>query len=77
MWEGQGRRCLSLETSLPGVFAAGDVRSGSVKRVSSAAGEGAMAIHHVQDHLGHTTADLTRPGGDPTPIRHLSAPEGF
>jgi thioredoxin reductase (NADPH) len=42
---------LSLETSRPGVFAVGDVRSGSVKRVASAVGEGAMAIHLVHDHL--------------------------
>ena len=41
-----------LETSRPGVFAAGDVRSGSVKRVASAAGEGAMAIRLVHDYLG-------------------------
>jgi thioredoxin reductase (NADPH) len=36
-----------LETSLPGVFAVGDVRSGNVKRVASAVGEGAIAIHLV------------------------------
>jgi thioredoxin reductase (NADPH) len=42
---------LLLETSLPGVFAAGDVRSGSVKRVASAAGEGAMAVRLVHEHL--------------------------
>jgi thioredoxin reductase (NADPH) len=36
-----------LETSLPGVFAVGDVRSGSVKRVASAVGEGAIAISLV------------------------------
>jgi thioredoxin reductase (NADPH) len=36
-----------LETSLPGVFAVGDVRSGNVKRVASAVGEGAIAIHMV------------------------------
>jgi thioredoxin reductase (NADPH) len=40
-----------LETSVPGVFAAGDVRSGSVKRVASAVGEGAMAIRQVNDYL--------------------------
>ncbi len=40
-----------LESSLPGVFAAGDVRHGSVKRVASAVGEGATAIHLVHDHL--------------------------
>lgn len=45
------RHPLLLETSLPGVFAAGDVRSGSVKRVASAVGEGAMAIHQVNDYL--------------------------
>jgi thioredoxin reductase (NADPH) len=40
-----------LETSLPGVFAAGDVRSGSIKRVASAVGEGAMAVQMVHAHL--------------------------
>jgi thioredoxin reductase (NADPH) len=40
-----------LETSRPGVFAAGDVRSGSVKRVASAVGEGAMAIQFVHEYL--------------------------
>ena len=40
-----------LETSLPGVFAAGDVRHGSVKRVASAVGEGAIAIKQVHDRL--------------------------
>jgi thioredoxin reductase (NADPH) len=42
---------LPLETGLPGVFAAGDVRSGSVKRVASAVGEGAMAVRLVHEHL--------------------------
>jgi thioredoxin reductase (NADPH) len=41
-----------LETSVPGVFAAGDVRSGSVKRVASAVGEGSIAIRFVSEHLG-------------------------
>jgi len=40
-----------LETSLPGVFAVGDVRSGSVKRVASAVGEGAIAVHLVHRAL--------------------------
>ena len=39
-----GRPPLPLETSLPRVFAAGDVRAGSIKRVASAVGEGAAAI---------------------------------
>lgn len=42
----------SLETGLPGVFAAGDVRSGSVKRVASAVGDGALAVHLVHRYLG-------------------------
>jgi thioredoxin reductase (NADPH) len=40
-----------LETSLPGVFAVGDVRSGNVKRVASAVGEGSIAIHLVHRAL--------------------------
>ncbi|HET7481045.1 MAG TPA: FAD-dependent oxidoreductase [Rubrobacteraceae bacterium] len=40
-----------LETSLPGVFAAGDARSGSVKRVASAVGEGSMAVRFVHQYL--------------------------
>jgi thioredoxin reductase (NADPH) len=40
-----------LETSRPGVYAVGDVRSGSIKRVASAVGEGAMALRLVHDHL--------------------------
>jgi thioredoxin reductase (NADPH) len=40
-----------LETSRPGVFAAGDVRSGSTKRVASAVGEGAMAVQLVHEYL--------------------------
>jgi hypothetical protein len=46
---GDGREPLMLETSLPGVFAAGNVRSGSVKRVASAAGEGARAVRLVHE----------------------------
>jgi thioredoxin reductase (NADPH) len=43
---------LVLETSMPGVFAAGDVRLHSVKRVTSAVGEGAIAIQSIHDYLG-------------------------
>jgi thioredoxin reductase (NADPH) len=42
---------MRYETSLPGVFAAGDVRSGSVKRVASAVGEGAVAVQEIEEHL--------------------------
>jgi thioredoxin reductase (NADPH) len=40
-----------LETSRPGVFAAGDVRLGSTKRVASAVGEGAMVVQFVHEYL--------------------------
>jgi len=46
-----GRDQYLLETSRPGVLAAGDVRSGSIKRVASAVGEGAMAIMFVHQYL--------------------------
>src|SRR5437763_6827546 len=43
-WSANKRRPAPLETSLPGIFAAGDVRSGSVKRCAAAVGEGGMAV---------------------------------
>lgn len=46
-WRSVGRSPFFLETSLPGVFAAGDVRSGSIKRCASAVGEGSMAVSFV------------------------------
>jgi len=45
-----------LETDVPGVLAAGDVRSGSTKRCATAVGEGAMAVHFVHAHLSRTPA---------------------
>jgi thioredoxin reductase (NADPH) len=42
---------LTLETSMPGVFAAGDARQGSIKRVASAVGEGATVVRLVHEHL--------------------------
>ncbi|GAA4708762.1 FAD-dependent oxidoreductase [Phytohabitans rumicis] len=48
------RRPEVLETSRPGVFAVGDVRGGSIKRVASAVGEGAMAVRLVHEHLART-----------------------
>jgi hypothetical protein len=41
----------SLESSVPGIFAVGDVRSGSVKRVGGASGEGAAAVALIHQHL--------------------------
>ena len=46
------RPALLLETSLPGVFAAGDVRHQSRKRAASAVGEGATVVRLVHDYLG-------------------------
>jgi thioredoxin reductase (NADPH) len=50
---------LLLETSMPGVFAAGDVRHGSVKRVATAVGEGAIVVQLVHRYLD---GESNRPG---------------
>jgi thioredoxin reductase (NADPH) len=50
-WKGNKHQPGPLETSLPGIFAAGDVRSGSVKRCAAAVGEGGMAVAGVQIRL--------------------------
>jgi thioredoxin reductase (NADPH) len=71
-WDGVERSPYLLETSLPGVFAAGDVRSGSVKRVASAVGEGSIAAHFAGGHLGSRSTSVPgspdgagwRPGRD-------------
>jgi thioredoxin reductase (NADPH) len=54
-WTDRTRQPRTQETSRPGVFAAGDVRSGSVKRVAAAVGDGAMAVECVHDVLGTYT----------------------
>jgi thioredoxin reductase (NADPH) len=51
-WKGASRSPGPLETSRPGIFAAGDVRSGSVKRCAAAVGEGGMAVAAVHEVLG-------------------------
>jgi thioredoxin reductase (NADPH) len=43
-----------LEANQPGVFAVGDVRSGSIKRVAAAVGEGSMAIRLIHEHLSQS-----------------------
>ena len=63
-----GRPPLPLETSLPGVFAAGDVRRGSVKRVASAVGEGAATVPLVHRYLARAAA------GQKTPYRPAPPP---
>jgi thioredoxin reductase (NADPH) len=50
--EGDSRPASALETSVPGVFAVGDVRSGSVKRVGGAIGEGAQVVAALHGYLG-------------------------
>jgi thioredoxin reductase (NADPH) len=52
------RSPLLLESSVPGIFAVGDARAGSVKRVASAVGEGAMAVHLVHRFLAGSTEQL-------------------
>jgi thioredoxin reductase (NADPH) len=52
-WTCGSRPPYLLETSRPGVFAAGDVRAGSSKRVAMAVGEGATALQLVQEYLRH------------------------
>jgi thioredoxin reductase (NADPH) len=56
-WPGT-RQPYLLETSLPGVFAVGDVRSGNIKRVASAVGEGSIAIHLVHKVLQEWSAQI-------------------
>jgi thioredoxin reductase (NADPH) len=54
-WESLGRSPLPFETSAPAVFAAGDVRHGSMKRVAAAVGEGASAVRSVHQAIGART----------------------
>jgi thioredoxin reductase (NADPH) len=51
-WETIGRAALPFESSIPAVFAAGDVRHGSMKRVAAAVGEGASAVRSVHTAIG-------------------------
>jgi hypothetical protein len=61
-WEALGRRPLPFETSYPGLFAVGDVRAGSIKRVAAAVGEGSAAVRSVHEYLAFAHgAPTTRP----------------
>jgi thioredoxin reductase (NADPH) len=53
LWK-ERRDPLSLETSVPGVFAAGDIRAGAMNRVASAVGEGSMVVRFVHEYLALT-----------------------
>jgi thioredoxin reductase (NADPH) len=54
-WQASKHQPTPLETSLPGIFAAGDVRSGSVKRCAAAVGEGGMAVAGIQMRLASSS----------------------
>jgi thioredoxin reductase (NADPH) len=69
-----GRRPRPLETSLPGVFAVGDVRSGSIKRVASAAGEGSMAVRLCHEHLEEVGGAAGREAPNDADRREAAAP---
>ncbi|MEY2567309.1 MAG: thioredoxin reductase [Actinomycetota bacterium] len=59
-WTSLGRGPLPFETSHPGLFAVGDVRSGSTKRVAAAVGEGSASVQSVHEHLAFAhPADVT------------------
>ena len=53
LWK-ESREPLPLETSVPGVFAAGDLRAGAMNRVASAVGEGSIAVRLVHEYLALT-----------------------
>ena len=53
IWK-ERREPMALETSVPGVFAAGDIRAGAMNRVASAVGEGSMAVRFVHEYLALT-----------------------
>ena len=53
VWK-EAREPLPLETSVPGVFAAGDIRAGAMNRVASAVGEGSMVVRLAHEYLALT-----------------------
>ena len=64
-----------LETSVPGVFAIGDVRAGSVKRVGGAIGEGAAAVAQFDGQVSTFKPFDKRPDGEPYPTYRCLHPE--
>jgi thioredoxin reductase (NADPH) len=53
IWK-EAREPLPLETSVPGVFAAGDIRASAMNRVASAVGEGSMVVRFAHEYLAMT-----------------------
>lgn len=58
VWTALGRAPFPYETSRPGLFAVGDVRSGSAKRVATAVGEGSAAVRAIHEYLAFTTTPV-------------------
>jgi thioredoxin reductase (NADPH) len=59
-WESLGRSPLPFETSYPGLFAVGDLRSGSTKRVAAAVGEGSASVRSVHQFLAFGASEIAR-----------------
>ena len=55
----QAREPYLLETSVPGIFVAGDVRHGSIKRVASAVGEGSISVQFIHQYLARLLRPMT------------------
>jgi thioredoxin reductase (NADPH) len=72
---GNGRAASALESSVPGVFAVGDVRSGSVKRVGGAIGEGASVVALIHQHLAAADAAPAQPARAERPNRLARRPD--
>jgi thioredoxin reductase (NADPH) len=66
---GPGKLPLALETSMPGVFAIGDVRAGSIKRVATAVGDGATVVSMLHAYLAEhpLPASMSSTGGVAAP----------
>ena len=62
---------MRYETSVPGVFAAGDVRFGSIKRVASAVGEGAVAVQEIEQYLATPAREAS--AHEPSPPARVTA----
>jgi thioredoxin reductase (NADPH) len=71
-----GQTPLFLETSRPGIFSVGDVRSGSIKRVATAIGEGSMAVRLVFDRLEDSGAPVSGPLYGPGRSQEVSGAAG-
>ncbi len=76
-WEAAGRAPFAYETSLPGVFAIGDVRSGSVKRVGSAIGEGAAVVAQLHAYLASAAEAESRRASTRRPSKTVRPGEGL